>query len=101
MKKLNLCAKTYVLAVSVTAALAVSSCATVNSPVNVEEQNISKNEQIASQQQATAAHEPVLKRKIAIGRFTNESQYGRLSHGQHQKQEQEALANLLKILRRF
>lgn len=77
MKKLNLCAKTYVLAVSVTAALAVSSCATVNSPVNVEEQNISKNEQIASQQQATAAHEPVLKRKIAIGRFTNESQYGR------------------------
>lgn len=77
MKKSNILSTLITLSIAITSILTLSSCATVSSPFNIKEQNVSKVEQVSSQQQAIAAQTPVLKRKIAIGRLTNESQYGR------------------------
>lgn len=54
-----------------------SGCATVSTPVQQTEAPVTKEQQIKAQ---TAAQIPVVKqykRKIAIARFSNESNYGR------------------------
>lgn len=52
-------------------------CATVESPQKGVEAPVSRAEQIEAQKAAQQPEEKILKRKIGIGRFTNESRYGR------------------------
>jgi curli biogenesis system outer membrane secretion channel CsgG len=52
-------------------------CATVTPPPERVEAPISRSQQVEAQKQAAVPSEKVLKRKIAIGRFSNETRYGR------------------------
>ena len=52
-------------------------CATVERPPKARAQRASIEEQRAAQQAATAVVEKTYKRKVAIGRFSNESNYGK------------------------
>ncbi len=59
------------------AALALAACATTSQRPVVQESPVPAATQAAAQQAATAATAPRYKRKVAIGRFTNETNYGR------------------------
>lgn len=65
---------------TLTAAIALTGCATQTPHVAVKEAPVSQEQQVAAQKQATEqAQSQVLslKRKVAIGRMTNETNYGR------------------------
>jgi curli biogenesis system outer membrane secretion channel CsgG len=65
------------VSVMATVCAVVAGCATVSTPPRVTEAPQPRAEQQAAQAQANAAAQKVLKRKIAIGRFSNETRYGR------------------------
>ena len=67
------------LAIAMTAAFLFTGCATQAPPVDVKEAAPSLAAQKAAQQSVIAAApiKPSLKRKIALGRITNETSYGR------------------------
>lgn len=54
----------------------VAGCATVNEPPTRVEAPVSRAEQQTAQAEYPKPESPTLKRKIAIGRFTNETSYG-------------------------
>jgi curli biogenesis system outer membrane secretion channel CsgG len=68
-----------ILSTAIVTAILVGGCATQSPPVAVKEAAQSLEIQRAAQQVAAAAasDRPVLKRKIALGRITNETSYGR------------------------
>ncbi len=70
---------TWALTTGITASLLLSGCATQAPPVVVREAPQPTAVQKIAQQAATAVApvKPVLKRKIALGRITNETSYGR------------------------
>lgn len=57
--------------------LTLGACAVTSTPQQAIEAPISRAAQIAAQKQASAPQVKTLKRKLAIGRFTNETRYGR------------------------
>ncbi|WP_233236314.1 CsgG/HfaB family protein [Bordetella sp. LUAb4] len=57
--------------------LTLAACATVSKPPVVQEAPASRAAQAQAQEDAAVPAAPVLKRKIAIGRFSNETRYGR------------------------
>ena len=60
------------------AAMALAAgCATTSAPQQTIQMSASAAQQAAAQQQATAPTLKTLKRKVAIGRFTNETRYGK------------------------
>jgi curli biogenesis system outer membrane secretion channel CsgG len=59
------------------AALALAACATPSQRPVVNESPVPAATQVAAQQAAAQATAPRYKRKVAIGRFTNETNYGR------------------------
>ena len=59
------------------AALLLSGCATVEDRPEAVEAPVSRAAQQAAQQKAMLPQKPRLKRKVAIGRFSNETRYGR------------------------
>lgn len=66
--------------IPIAAALALTGCATQSPQIQTSEAPVSRNTQIEAQQQSQAAetHDRLqLKRKIAIGRISNETTYGR------------------------
>lgn len=71
--------RTKILASSITAAFLFAGCATQAPPVDVKEAPPSLAAQKSAQQAVIAAApaKPLLKRKIALGRITNETSYGR------------------------
>jgi curli biogenesis system outer membrane secretion channel CsgG len=62
---------------SVAAALFITGCATTSAPQQVVSAPASAAKQAEAQRQAAAVVVKTLKRKVAIGRFTNESRYGK------------------------
>jgi curli biogenesis system outer membrane secretion channel CsgG len=65
-------------AVSAAAAMALGAgCATTSAPQQTIQMSASAAQQAAAQQQAAAPTVKTLKRKVAIGRFTNETRYGK------------------------
>ena len=54
-----------------------SGCATTSAPQRVVEAPVSAAQQAEAQRQAAVPTVKTLKRKVAIGRFTNETRYGR------------------------
>ncbi len=54
----------------------LASCATVDAPMQSVEAPVSRDVQIQAQREQVQPQKKMLKRKIAIGRFTNESRYG-------------------------
>lgn len=58
-------------------ALLISGCATVDKQPKALEAPISREAQLEAQQQQALPAKPLLKRKVAIGRFSNETRYGR------------------------
>ena len=60
-----------------TSSFFLTNCAYVQSPANLVEQETSLAEQKQLQQSFNQAQTPTLKRKIAIGRISNESLYGK------------------------
>lgn len=52
-------------------------CATTERQPRVEEMKMSQDEALAAQKDALVPQDKLFKRKIAIGRFSNESRYGR------------------------
>lgn len=61
-------------------ALALSACATQTPPPAPVEAPVARTQQIAAQQAAAIPQAKVFKRKVAIGRFSNETRYGRSFH---------------------
>ena len=61
----------------VSCALILAGCATVSPRVETVQPPVPAAEQVKAQQQAAAPEQKTYKRKIAIGRFTNETVYGR------------------------
>ncbi len=59
------------------AALALAACATPSQRPVVAESPVPAAQQVAAQQAAQAPAAPRYKRKVAVGRFTNETNYGR------------------------
>jgi curli biogenesis system outer membrane secretion channel CsgG len=59
------------------AILSVSGCATTSTPQQVIAAPVTAAQQAEAQSHATAASVKTLKRKVAIGRFTNETRYGK------------------------
>ncbi|MBY4899160.1 curli production assembly protein CsgG [Cupriavidus sp. AU9028] len=57
--------------------LALGACATVTTPPKAAEATAPRQQQIAAQEAASLPPVRQLKRKIAIGRFSNETRYGR------------------------
>ncbi len=57
--------------------LLLSACATPSQRPSVVESPVSRDAQVTAQQAAQLPHAARYKRKIAIGRFTNETNYGR------------------------
>jgi len=57
--------------------LLMAGCATVSTPPRVIELPADKSAAIQQAQQAAAPKQKVFKRKVAIGRFTNETRYGK------------------------
>ena len=66
-----------VLMVAAVSSVFLAGCAIPENPIINMEQKATQQEQMLAQQQQTAAVKPTLKRKIALGRITNETQYGR------------------------
>ena len=64
-------------ALAVAVALASWGCATPQGQPRVGEPRISQEQAIEAQKTALAPTEKIYKRKVAIGRFSNESRYGR------------------------
>jgi len=58
-------------------ALALTGCATVTTPPQVVEAQAPRQQQVAAQEAANLPPVRQLKRKLAIGRFSNETRYGR------------------------
>src|ERR1700693_1739005 len=72
--------KTYqigILAAVTSVALLGSGCATTSTPQQVVAARVSAAQQAEAQRQAALPVAKTLKRKIAIGRFTNETRYGK------------------------
>ena len=67
----------FVAAIAMIAASGLAGCATVSQPQVQVESPVPKSEQVQAQQAKDAPQAPRLKRKIAVGRFTNETNYGR------------------------
>ena len=65
------------LLVGLSAATVLAGCATKQTEVAPTEGTATRIEQQAAQQQEIAPAKPTLKRKVAIGRFSNETRYGR------------------------
>ena len=61
----------------VSCALILAGCATVSEKIEPVQAPVAAAEQPKAQQQAAAPEQKTYKRKIAIGRFTNETVYGR------------------------
>lgn len=59
------------------APLILGACAVTSPPQQPVEAPVSRAQQIEAQKQVSAPQAKVLKRKIAIGRFTNETRYGK------------------------
>jgi curli biogenesis system outer membrane secretion channel CsgG len=59
------------------AALLLSACATTSAPPVSVDAPISRNQQAEAQKAAAAPLQKIFKRKLAIGRFSNETRYGR------------------------
>lgn len=59
------------------ALLLTAGCATVDKQPPALEAPVSRDAQLAAQQQAALPDKPHFKRKVAIGRFSNETRYGR------------------------
>ena len=59
------------------AVLVIAGCATTTPPQVVYAPNISPTQQAEAQRQAAVVAVKTLKRKVAIGRFTNETRYGK------------------------
>lgn len=57
--------------------LFLSGCATVQEQPQAVEAPVSREAQLAAQKQQALPAKPLFKRKIAIGRFSNETRYGR------------------------
>jgi len=55
----------------------LASCATVSTPPQVKEAPVSRIQQQAAQTATSVTDSKAVKRKIAIGRFSNETRYGR------------------------
>ncbi len=55
----------------------LSGCATVKKQPEAMESNVSREAQLAAQKQQALPAKPKFKRKVAIGRFSNETRYGR------------------------
>jgi len=55
----------------------LSGCATVEKQPEAVEASVSREAQQAAQKQAALPKKPRFKRKVAIGRFSNETRYGR------------------------
>ncbi|SAL60169.1 lipoprotein [Caballeronia humi] len=55
----------------------LAACATVSTPPQVKEAPAPRTQQQAAQVASSATDEKAVKRKIAIGRFSNETRYGR------------------------
>ena len=61
----------------VAALLLLAGCATVDKQPPAVEAPISRDDQLEAQKQAALPDKPRFKRKVAIGRFSNETRYGR------------------------
>lgn len=84
----------------------LSACAVPTPAQQQVEAPVSREQQIAAQQQAAAPQIKTLKRKIAIGRFTNETRYGRTfqtdaNNDPLGKQASDMLANRLTASNKF
>lgn len=64
------------LATSAASAM-LAACATVSTPPQVKEAPTARTQQQAAQVASLATDEKAVKRKVAIGRFSNETRYGR------------------------
>jgi curli biogenesis system outer membrane secretion channel CsgG len=62
---------------AIAAVFGLSGCATTSTPQQVIAAPVSAAQQAEAQKQATAVTVKTLKRKVAIGRFTNETRYGK------------------------
>ena len=65
-----------VLAISAASAM-LAACATVSTPPQVKEAPVPRTQQQAAQAPSFVGDEKAVKRKVAIGRFSNETRYGR------------------------
>lgn len=63
--------------IGVGVALLLSGCATTSTPPAVVEAPVSRAQQIEAQKAAALPQAKIFKRKVAIGRFSNETRYGR------------------------
>lgn len=63
--------------IALAATVALAGCATVSKPLAVTEAPASRTEQVQAQETVAQPEVPVLKRRIAIARFSNETRYGR------------------------
>src|SRR3984893_623023 len=66
-----------ILATVAAASLLAAGCATTSAPQQVVSAPASSAQQAEAQRQASAVAVKTLKRKVAIGRFTNETRYGK------------------------
>lgn len=57
--------------------LLLSACATTSTPPAAVEAPVSRVQQVEAQKAAALPQQKIFKRKVAIGRFTNETRYGR------------------------
>ena len=69
--------KILLTSLAITSSLTLTNCAYVQSPAKLIEQEATLPEQKQAQQTFNQAQIPTLKRKIAIGRISNESSYGK------------------------
>ena len=67
----------YRTALAITPLLIFSGCATVDKQPTAMEAPVSREAQLEAQQQLALPEKPLFKRKVAIGRFSNETRYGR------------------------
>ena len=65
------------LTVAGTATLLLPGCATVKKQPPAVEAPVSREAQLEAQKQQALPAKPLFKRKVAIGRFSNETRYGR------------------------
>ena len=69
--------KVSLVTVSLLTSVFLAGCAVPQKPLKTIDQAVTPQEQQVSQQQQLVAMKPTLKRKIALARVTNETQYGR------------------------
>lgn len=86
--------------------LYVSGCATTTPAQQQQQVPASMNQQVAAQQQAGVVEPKTLRRKVAIGRFTNETRYGKTfqvdaNHDPLGKQVSDMLATRLVASQKF